>query len=201
MGVWGGGVMEGTCQLFLSRDAQWWHEWEQSRSCGSRRMCVATAERSRMAQSKNKGRVSVWRACKREAVPQKYVFLLSPEDSESCSHACSLAGNHTAQVEHLWHLSFLHLWTSPGGFVIPAECCGICEMVVLEQDMSTGPVPWGTGSGGDHGSDTALVSGSVQRAEHGAGHAFDAYAAQQKGCCACSCWSFPQICGFISSYS
>lgn len=54
-----------------------------------------------MAWSKDKSSVSVWRACKREAAPQKFVFLLSPEDSESHGHAHSLAGNHTAQVEHL----------------------------------------------------------------------------------------------------
>lgn len=66
-------------------------------------MCVATAEQSCVGWhgARIKGSVSVWRACKREAAPQKFVFLLSPEDSESRSCARSLAGNHTAQVEHL----------------------------------------------------------------------------------------------------
>lgn len=95
-------MTEGMCYFLLSRDAQWWHEWEQSRSHGSGSVCVATAEQSCMVW--HGARIRAVHLCEelaREKLPHGNVFLLSPKDLESHSCACSLAGNHTAQVKHL----------------------------------------------------------------------------------------------------
>lgn len=87
--------------------------------------------------------------------------------------------------------------------MIPAECCGVCEMVVLPQDMSAGPGtrlmgswlwrgPWLRG---------CPCVGVPAGSRDGAGRAFGACAAGQKGCSACFCRSLPQIDVFMSRYS
>lgn len=52
------------------------------------------------AQSRDEGSVSVKSLLVRYC-PTEISFLLLPKDSENLSCTCPLAGNHTAQVEHL----------------------------------------------------------------------------------------------------
>lgn len=153
------------------------------------KVCVATAQQLCMEWHRAGMRVvCLQEELASESCLQKYVFLLSPE----C--ACSLAVNYTAQVEHLWHLYFPHLWNSPSGFMILAECCGSGRWWFQSRTClwSLGPIPWGARFGGHCGLEAALMREPVQRAGCGAGCASGACAARQEGCSAWFAGVFPR---------
>lgn len=72
---------------------------QQSRVIESRSVCdYYRATVCGVVLSKNK---CLCKELVREKLPHRNVFLLSPGNSENCNHACSLAENPVAQVEHL----------------------------------------------------------------------------------------------------
>lgn len=77
-----------------------WDEWNKAgrgaeRMCGYCRTLMCGRHRAEIGQCVCVKHLLV-RYC-----PTEVCFLLLPKDNENSSCSCSLAGNHTAQVEHL----------------------------------------------------------------------------------------------------